>query len=159
MVRWLSLAGSLVLASTPVGSSAQSVSDSVIATTNGLFRAMLTHDTVALNRLLLPDARLTAVVPDGDSTIVRTSPGAAWAERLGASSDTLLERIWSPVVHVSDGVAALWAAYDFHRGGKFSHCGADAFTMVRTRSGWRITDITYTVQRIGCRPSPLGPPR
>ena len=50
------------------------------------------------------------------------------------------------------------APYDFHRDGEFSHCGVDAFTLVRTESGWKISGGVYTVETEGCAPSPLGPP-
>ena len=52
----------------------------------------------------------------------------------------------------------VWAPYDFHVNGAFSHCGVDVFSLVRTAEGWRIAAVAYTVEREGCAPSPLGPP-
>jgi hypothetical protein len=43
--------------------------------------------------------------------------------------------------------------------GKFSHCGVDAITLVRTDAGWRIASFVYTVEETGCAPSPLGAPQ
>ena len=55
-------------------------------------------------------------------------------------------------------VAVLWADYDFHLNGKFSHCGIDSFTLLKTTAGWKIAAVADTRETTGCAPSPLGPP-
>ena len=45
---------------------------------------------------------------------------------------------------------------DFHLDGKFTHCGTDIFTLVKTADGWKISGGIYTVEPTGCEPSPLG---
>ena len=60
---------------------------------------------------------------------------------------------------VHGSLAIVRAPYDFFVDGVFSHCGVDAFTMVRSRGEWRISHVVYTTQRQGCAPSPLGPPK
>ena len=70
----------------------------------------------------------------------------------------MLERMWEPQVRVHKGIANLWAPYDFWLDGKFSHCGIDSFELMKTAGGWRLTGGSYTVEREGCAPSPLGPP-
>ena len=35
--------------------------------------------------------------------------------------------------------------------------GTDIFTRVKTADGWKISGGSYTIQRTGCTPSPLGP--
>ena len=46
--------------------------------------------------------------------------------------------------------------YDFWTDGKFSHCGIDAFELIKTVDGWKIAGGTYTIEA-NCGPSPLGP--
>jgi hypothetical protein len=70
-----------------------------------------------------------------------------------------LERMWDPEVRIQGAIAAVWTRYDFHRDGKFSHCGTDAFNLVKTAEGWKIASAMWTVERTGCVPSPLGPPK
>jgi len=69
-----------------------------------------------------------------------------------------LERMWDPIVRVHGTIAMVWTPYDFHREGDFSHCGIDAFSLVKTNEGWKIASIVWTVEPVGCGPSPLGPP-
>ena len=65
--------------------------------------------------------------------------------------DTLYERMWDPEVRVDGDIAALWAPYDFRIGERFSHCGHDAFHLVRQDGRWRISAIAYTVREEDCR--------
>jgi len=62
------------------------------------------------------------------------------------------------VVQVRGNLAQVWTEYDFHLDGKFTHCGIDAFTLVRVNGDWKIAGTSYTVEPTGCKPSPLGPP-
>jgi len=55
-------------------------------------------------------------------------------------------------------IAVVWTKYDFHREGKFSHCGVDAFNLIKTQEGWKISGIFYTVEKEGCEEGPLGSP-
>lgn len=88
------------------------------------------------------------------------APAATFREylrELARGTSRLVERMWHPEVLVHRDVAMVWTPYDFHVDGRFSHCGVDAFTLVRAVDGWRISSIAYTVERQGCAPSPLGP--
>ena len=60
------------------------------------------------------------------------------------------------VLMVQGNLAQVWAPYDFHLDGKLSHCGIDSFSLVRNADGWRVVGVSYTVQKVGCAPSPLG---
>ena len=52
--------------------------------------------------------------------------------------------------HVRDNVAQVWTEYDFHSGDKFSHCGIDAFTLLKVKGEWKIAAVSDTMQREGC---------
>ena len=78
-------------------------------------------------------------------------------EGLASVRDDLLERMWAPKVFCHERIAVVWTSYDFHRNRQFSHCGVDAFTLIKTEQGWKIASIVYTVEKNGCPESPLGP--
>jgi len=137
---------------------AQSASDSVVAVVQEFFRSMEANDVEAAQRIMVPGGQSFATRRSGDSTIVRTATFQSHFERLRAARDTVLERIWSPTVQVHESIATLWAPYDLYVNGRFSHCGIDAFSLVRTSGRWLISGIIYTVEPTGCAPSPLGPP-
>jgi hypothetical protein len=130
----------------------------VIAAVQGFFDSMARRDAALAARVFMPAARLYAVT-EGPTRTVRVSTVEEFISGLTTGTGALLERMWDPEVRVHGGIATLWTRYDFHRAGVFSHCGVDAFDLVKTADGWKIAGASYTIERTGCTPSPLGPPR
>lgn len=151
------LVAALLLA--PAIARAQTARDSVISTVDQFFRAMAVRDTAAIAGLLTPDGTFFALRAQADTLAYSIRSNAAWVRQLGASRDTLVERMWTPTVMVHGPLAVLWTPYDIYRNGVFLHCGVDAFTLIRTNAGWRIGTIAFTMEPTGCPPSPLGPLR
>lgn len=138
---------------------AQSARDSVKATVQEFFRSMTARDSAAARRVLLEeDGSYWAVAQSPKGFFAERRTNAAYLANLGKPGPTLLERGWDPTILVHGSIATLWTPYDFHVDGKFSHCGVDAFTLVRSDTGWKIATVVYTIERDGCAPSPLGPP-
>jgi len=148
------LAPALTAAQTPSSDRAD-----VIAAVQGFFDAMNRRDQELARRFLLPDARLYAVTERDGKPAVRPSTGQEFIASLAAAQTVLLERMWEPQIRIQGGIATLWTRYDFHRDGTFSHCGVDAFDLVKMPDGWKIGGLMYTVERTGCPQSPLGPPK
>jgi hypothetical protein len=66
-------------------------------------------------------------------------------------SETWNEPIWDLKMNVDGDFAQAWASYAFYVGKQFSHCGVDAFHLVRGVDGqWRIFHLADTRQKIGC---------
>ena len=131
--------------------------DSVIAAVNEFFRAMTTRDTAATNRVQFADGVSFAVRAQGDTFAISRRGNEGWIRQLATMRDTVVERMWEPVVQVHGPIATVWAPYDIHRNRQFVHCGVDAFTLIRTTTGWKIATVAYTAEPTGCAPSPLGP--
>ncbi|NRB52564.1 MAG: nuclear transport factor 2 family protein [Saprospiraceae bacterium] len=53
-------------------------------------------------------------------------------------------------IKVHKGMAMAWVAYEFWRNGKFSHCGIDAFTLMKIEENWKIVSLSYSVETSGC---------
>lgn len=124
----------------------------VLASVDGLFRAMAEHDVAAARLLLMPGAGFVVKRPDGRVAMDHDSDFLA---ALATAKGVWRERIWSPTVLVHGELAQVWAPYDFHLDGAFLHCGVDSFSLVRDGGRWRIAGISYTVRKKGCLPSPL----
>ena len=140
-------------------SSPASDSAAVVAVVQRLLDAMASRDTATARALLVPGSRVISLRPGSANATPRVQTDSAFIRSLAAPREALLERMWSPAVRIHAGLAELWAPYDFHLGGRFSHCGVDSFTLMRGASGWQIVGIAYTVETAGCAPSPLGPPK
>lgn len=120
-----------------------------------LFDAIKAHDAAAATALFLPGATLSSVDASGKASII---PFEKFVEHVGTSKAGWVERIWNPTVLEHGAVAVVWAEYDFHLNGKFSHCGIDSFTLLKIENHWKIASVSDTRETAGCTPSPLGAP-
>ena len=94
-----------------------------------------------------------------DGPSVGSSSHHEFLTQLTMPGDDWLERFWNPTLLIQGRIAVVWTQYDFYRNGQFSHCGIDAFSLLKTADGWKIAGTTYTAETTGCPESPLGPPR
>ena len=140
------------------GAGPDSEEAAVVAVVQKFFDAMSARDVEAARAVVLPEGRDHSIREGAEGPIIRSFTHEDFVARLATGTEKLLERMWEPKVMMHGRIAVLWAPYDFHRDGEFSHCGVDAFTLVKTESGWKISGGVYTVETEGCAPSPLGPP-
>ena len=150
---------SLLLLTAGAPGTAQSPRDSVVAAVNEFLRAMTAHDSATLARVQLPGGVHFSARVQGDSVAINRGTTEEFARRIGEMKDTYVERMWEPTVLVHGPLAVVWAPYDIHRNREFVHCGVDAFTLVRSPTGWKVATVSYTAEPTGCKPSPLGPLR
>ena len=143
---------------TPSLTLAQTGEEQVVGMAEALFRAMRGKDAAAIRAMMLEDARLLAVDSREQPSAVSWTSMEQFVQRISGGGGELLERSWDPEVRIDGDLAQLWTAYDFYVDGQFSHCGIDAFHMVRTGDGWKIAQVTYTRRTEDCY-SPLGAPR
>lgn len=122
-----------------------------LASVDALFAAMAGHDVAAARAVLMPGATFVVHRPDGQ---VKMEHDSDFLEALARKGGVWRERIWQPTVLVHDGLAQVWAPYDFHLDGRFSHCGIDSFSLVRDGGRWRIAGIVYSMQSKGCATDP-----
>lgn len=129
----------------------------VIDVATEFFAAMTARDIDKLRTMMTPDGVLYGYreTPDGLQLIRPTH--AAYLESLAGREGTLVERFWDPQVMIDGRMATLWTPYDFHVDGKFSHCGVNNFSLLRTDDRWIITGVVFSMQADNCKESPLGP--
>lgn len=135
---------------------AQSAADreAILGTVQAFFDTMTAKDVEGARKILMPQGRFHAVrMRDGN---IRSFSNEEYFADLQAAKQTMRERIWNPEVRVRGAIATVWTPYDFWIDGKYSHCGIDAFDLVKTDEGWKIAGGSYTLEE-KCEPSPLGP--
>jgi ketosteroid isomerase-like protein len=130
--------------------------DAVLATIMGFTDALRMKDTTAMSQHVDSLTRFTLLRQrrDGGTFVwVLTAPEFI---RVATRPDQpgLDEPIRNPVVHVSGDLASVWAEYQVRRpDGTVSHCGFDAFQLVRSSGRWKILNISDTFQPAGCGPA------
>jgi len=126
----------------------------VAAVITRVFDGMRTRDTTLMRSLFHPQATMAEARRVDGQVRVNLVPVDGWLQGVAAAPDTLRidERTWNPVVHVDANIAMVWVPYALYLNDRFSHCGYDAFTLVRSGSAWLITNVSDTRRREGCPP-------
>jgi hypothetical protein len=147
-----------IITAAPVIAGAQPVGerDAVLKAVAVFFDTMTAKDVEGARKILVPQGRFHAMDMRKPKIDPRSLSAEEYFAQLQAMKETPRERIWNPEVRVHGQIATVWAPYDFWRDGKFSHCGIDAFDLIRTEEGWQISGGSYTLES-KCEPSPLGP--
>jgi hypothetical protein len=135
----------------------ESDEDEILVVVQKFFDSMAARDTSMARKILLIDGQYYGIREDLDGSYIKRKKHLDYIEELSEIEDEYVERIWNPTVMVHGRIAVVWAQYDFHINGEFTHCGVDAFTLIKTRDGWKIAGIIYTIEPEDCDQSPLGP--
>jgi hypothetical protein len=153
----LALLGAVALAGPAGAQEPPGAREQVLALVDSALAAVNRNDPVAFTDLMLEEAVLFRAF------IVEGSPGyrarTRAEERVMQYESRVVERGFRPEVRIAGGLATVWLPYDFYLDGKWSHCGVDQFTFVRTAAGWRIAAMAWTIEQPpACQPHPDGPP-
>jgi hypothetical protein len=116
--------------------------------------AMRRRDTATLRALFVPGTTLKGMRHRRDASAPQVQEIPLEAFGAFIARDTargpLIERLFEPRVELQGSLASVWAPYDFHFGTRFSHCGVDAFQLLKTADGWRIAGLADTYETAGC---------
>lgn len=115
---------------------------------------MASRDALAAQAAFVPDAAIFSLGANGKAVKM---PLKDFLDAIGSGKKVWKERVWDIVVHEHGSIAVVWAPYDFHNDGVFSHCGYDSFSLIKTSAGWKISYVSDTRETSGCS-NPLGPP-
>ena len=130
--------------------------DAVVKIVQAFFDTMAAKDVEGARRIMMPQGAFHAIRERDGKPAIRPFTSAEYLKDLPGMKTAVRERMWNPEVRIRGAIATVWTPYDFWSDGKFSHCGIDAFDLVKTDEGWKIAGGTYTVEA-KCDPSPLGP--
>src|SRR5580698_476053 len=108
---------------------AQSTEDSVKASINRLFSAMINADTITLKDVFSQNANLQTIVEDKDgNTTVRNEAIGDFINQIGRlAKGSADERIRFDLIKIDGPLAIAWTPYQFYFKGQFSHCGVDSY--------------------------------
>ena len=148
----------LVFAIVPAAGSTQGETDrdAVLKTVQMFFDTMTARDVDGARKIMIPEGRFFAMDLRKPNAAPQSFTNEEYVARLQKGKQSSRERMWNPEVRVRGSIATVWTPYDFWIDGTFSHCGIDAFDLIKTGEGWKIAGGAFTMEA-GCEPSPLGP--
>jgi hypothetical protein len=120
-----------------------------VAAVQKIFDGIGAHNGEMIRSAMLPDAKIYVIRESGAAS---STALADMITQVAGGKVAMLERFTSaPQVLIHGRIAQVWGEYEFLRDGKFSHCGIDTATLFKTADGWKISTLSYTVERTGCK--------
>ena len=146
-----------VVAGSARAQSAPADERAAIAVADSVLMALSSGDNAALLRLTLDSAVVGGVGLRNGMERMSLSSWHPYTTRTVPSPFT--ERGFDASARVQDRVAQVWFPYDLYIGDRWSHCGVDTFTLMKTDGRWRVAALIYTIEQPpACRRHPAGPP-
>jgi len=117
-----------------------------------LFEGMKMGDSSMVRQVFHSSARLMTCYTskDGISKMAEDSI-PAFLNAVGTThTEVWNERITSLTICRDMNLAQVWTTYEFYVDDTFSHCGVNAFQLVKENDLWRIIQLTDTRRKKGC---------
>lgn len=148
------LTGIVILLSMQGFSQTTAETKAVMQPIKQLFEGMKLADSAKVHSAFANEVTFVTVAKtkSGKSTLI-PEPLDKFLVAVGTPhTETWNEPIWDVVIHVDGIFAQVWAKYAFYLDKQFSHCGVDAFHLIKAEDGqWRIFHLADTRQREGCQ--------
>lgn len=121
-------------------------------TINQFFEGMRKADSMLIKKALASTAVFQTIMQKKDSSIsVATENIQEFITTVTQPHPQVYdERITFDVIKIDAALATVWAPYKFYIGEQFSHCGVDAFQLVKLNGEWKIQYIIDTRRKGGC---------
>jgi len=122
-----------------------------MAVVNKMFTEMANFNPAAIADLFMKDSNLTAVIRKKDGTnLIEAFTGETFSKNFAEKKGVIKEDMYAPEVKVYDNLALIYGRYVFFVNGKISHCGVNAFHLVKTDTGWKIANASSTIDAAAC---------
>lgn len=113
-----------------------------------LFSGMKNADATLLKSAFSDTAILQTITKDG----VKTENIQDFVTSISKSSKgDLDERIYFENISIDGDLASVFTPYSFYYKGKFSHCGANSFQLVKQNGEWKIQYLIDTRRKDNCK--------
>lgn len=121
---------------------------------NTFFEGFHKGDTTMMRSVLIKEVPLQTVATNQEGKHVMSN--GSLDNLLNAIANRPAEQKWEEklldyTVQIDGNLAHVWTPYEFWLNGNFSHCGANAFTLAKTDSGWKIIHLIDSRRRSSCK--------
>lgn len=126
--------------------------DDVMKVVNQVFEAMRKNDSTLLKQCFIENPKTFTVFnnKEGETKFV-TDDFQRFINAVGRPKEKVWnEPIWNERVEIDGPLASVWVDYAFFVDDQFSHCGVDAFHLVKLEENWQIFHLVDTRRKEGC---------
>lgn len=121
--------------------------DAVKESVEKLFTGMKNADTTMIKSVFADNAILQTITKNNT---VKTDKVQDFVNSISKlSTNDADEKIKFEAIHIDGNLASVFTPYEFYFKGKFSHCGANSFQLVKQNNVWKIQYLIDT-RRTNC---------
>ncbi len=120
---------------------------------NTLFKGMNLGDSAMVHSAFTADATMARIGKDkeGKATLRRETSLSGFLKAVGSPhKEPWSEPIWGTRIEVDGDFAQVWTQFAFYAGKNFSHCGVDAFHLIKMEGAWKIFYLVDTNRKKDC---------
>lgn len=126
----------------------------IMKVVTSVFDAMRANDSTLLKSCFVEDPTTFTVFRRDGKSVLNRDNFQGFITAVGQPKEEMWnEPIWNEKIQIDDDLASVWVDYAFYRGengNQFSHCGVDAFHLVKLDGNWKIFHLVDTRRREGC---------
>lgn len=116
-----------------------------------VFDGMKKGDSALVKKSFTDDPKAYTIFTKDDKTVHRKDNIQNFFNIVGSPHEgTWNEYSWNYEIKIDDSMAQVWCDYAFYLDDKFSHCGVDAFQLVKLDGDWKIFVLSDTRRKEGC---------
>lgn len=121
--------------------------DGVKETIEKLFTGMKYADTMIIKSVFADNAILQTITKNSTVKTEKLQDFLSAFSKLAKNDAD--EKITFEAIHIDGSLASVFTPYEFYYRGKFSHCGANSFQLVKQNDLWKIQYLIDT-RRTNC---------
>ncbi|MBT8220231.1 MAG: nuclear transport factor 2 family protein [Bacteroidia bacterium] len=136
-----------------IAAQSNSEEDKILNVIQGVFDGMQVGDSAMVRSHFYHELEMyTSYTNKEGKRILSKDEPQKFFDAIGTPHDRIWnEEWWSPEVRIDGNLAQVWTPYAFYIDDTFSHCGVDAFHLIRLNDdSWKIFHLTDTRQRADC---------
>jgi hypothetical protein len=125
----------------------------VTETIKRLFKGMELGDSTMVHSTFTQEVTFATIFRDKSNNVVlhRENSPEGFLKAVGTPhKEVWYEEIWNLKIQIDGDFSQAWCDYAFYADKNFSHCGADAFHLIKQKEGWLIFHLADTRRKIGC---------
>lgn len=115
---------------------------------NKFFDGLREGDSTKVKSVFHKEGRLSPVSEKGEVMHITVNDFAGMVGK--PRKEVWDERIFDVTIETDGRIGSVWCKYSFYVGENFSHCGVDAFQLVKGDKGWQIIQISDTRNKENC---------
>ena len=142
----------LFTACTTLAQAQENEKERVMDVIENVFDAMRKSDSTMLKKSFVEKPNtFTAFFNQEGESVLRPGDFKRFKNAIGQPKEQVWnEPIWNERVEIDGNLASVWVDYAFYVDDQFSHCGVDAFHLIKREDGWKIFHLVDTRRKNDC---------